>query len=216
MKTMKANNTIPPLKIKVSDYMNNYILDFDTTIFLMTVSLHLGGEINREKMLAMFRSIKNEGFPFGKINRVRHLFHWKSAHTDIWFNDENMHNIYREVYDNPYTTKKDELSFQEVMDHISLLLGKPYNYCLDWMRDQIVFKIFNASEYMIPYYFNNLGLSLKLQRYDDFEVSGYCCDDCDGDYEHYKSYRYDAYVLKRGKEDIANLFDSLKKKYQKQ
>jgi hypothetical protein len=208
-------NTIPPLKIKVSDFVKNYVLDFDTMIFLMTVSLHLGGEINRERMLAMFRNINKDGFPFGKINRVRRHFHWKSAHLDIWFNDENLQNIYREIFDNPYTTRKDELSFDEVMEHISLLLNKPYNYSLDWMRDQIVLKIFNASEYMIPYFFNNLGLSLKLQRYDDFEVDGYCCDDCDGDYHIYKGYRYDAYVLKRGKEEIMILFDSLKKKYPK-
>lgn len=63
--------------------------------------------------------------------------------------------------------------------------------------------------------FKEMGLvaSGSYVSYYNFSASGYCCDDCDGDYEVYKKGQYKRYVIDRMIDDIKKQLTNNKKKY---
>jgi hypothetical protein len=194
----------------VFDYY--YHLEEGTMIFLSAVVLHAGGEINRDRLLSMLKKANACSDIFGKKTAetnvgVRNLYHWKSKNLNKFFNDESLVYIYRELISDLKTSKQFEFTIEELLVYVNLMLNKNRNYCIDYLYHNVFSRLLNASQYC----FNSVNLPIKLQDIDDFDVTGYCCDDCDGDYEQYKAYRYEYHVVKLAKDDLKNYFISLKR-----
>jgi hypothetical protein len=115
--------------------------------------------------------------------------------------------IYRELISDQKTLKQYEFTVEELLVYVNLMLNKNRNYCIDWLYTNIFSRLINNGHY----YFNRLNLPIKFESIDNFDVTGYCCDDCDGDYEQYKAYRYEHYVVERAKDDLKKYFISLKR-----
>lgn len=189
-----------------------YRLDAGTVILITGIVLHSGGEINRDRLLALLRKAdaNSQMFvrPTPETNMgVRNLYHWKSKNLNKFFADENLLYVYREVLADAKTLKNYEFTIEQLIEYVRLMVNKPRNFCIDWLYSNIFSRLLETDCYS----FNGLNLPIKVQKIDDFEVSGYCCDDCDGDFEQYKAYRYENQVIKRASEDLKDYFISIKR-----
>jgi hypothetical protein len=176
-------------KLITSDY--HRVLEDRNTILLIIIHLHIDKKINDAKLKALFKNYRN-----GTL--TRHINTYYSKVNDRWYNDEPMRNIYLDIYE--FMPKKD-LSLEQVLPYLNLLLNRNKNYCIDFIYKQYVEPIAN-SIYFIHNNQIDLIESLKLIEIDltSFDADdlgdGYCCEDCDGSYAQYKSNKYELEVAK--------------------
>jgi hypothetical protein len=101
-----------------------------------------------------------------------------------------MKNIYLDIYDD---IPRKDLTLEQVLPYINLLLNKNKNYCIDFIYKQFVEPIANSIYYS---YKTDLIESFKLFKIDETSFyieglgDGYCCEDCDGSYTEYKGNKY--------------------------
>jgi hypothetical protein len=184
-----------------------------SSVFLIGIALESGGEINRQRLIAILRKVEhNSPYSFGQIKPEhslgrKNLYHWKSKNLNEFFNDETLLSIYRDVIDNPKVQRNYEFTIEQLIDYVRLMVNKPRNWCIDWLYNQI-FKPFLEGDH---YSFNSLNLPIKVQKLDDFQPTGYCCEDCDGDYGYYRASQYENQVMKVARQRLGEYFISLKR-----
>lgn len=199
-------------------YYTAYFKDSKIEALLIIIFLHKNEKISREKMVAMFRNLRED-----KLLRKVNTHHCKI--NNKWYSDEGMLTILKDAFKDVCCGKY-EMDLEEFVSYyISLYLNKPKNYCVDWVMTEIVEPVVrnysnNHEYYGALGYVKSFGVPLNIscESYEDYDPSGYCCEDCDGDYNVYKQYRFDAYVLEDNKREIkkqlANALHEYKKKYQ--
>jgi hypothetical protein len=106
-------------------------------------------------------------------------------------------------------------------------LNKPKNYCIDHIWFEYIEPF--ISKYGNREYYDNEDLKYILSfQYDTSNIDkteykyyeprgGYCCSDCDGDYDIFKKNRYEYDIVHKNKEYMESSFkkyiESIKKKY---
>jgi hypothetical protein len=184
----------------------------------MLVLLYHGGSINRESFLALCKQHKA-----GKMDRYINTYHCKI--NNKWYSDQPLFNVYLDVF---YKANINKVSFKEILPHFMLYTGKGKNYTIDWVFYQFIEPLIYA--YTNTTYWNiddwkinqlirvfstfEINFSSNLQTFDNYDAPGYCCEDCDGDYETYASYRYISNVIEPNKQclkkDFSKSLNSLK------
>lgn len=203
------------------DFNRNYNMVFDHqhVIFLIIVQMHLNGLINDKKLAAMFRGLND-----GTLMKRRNVYHCKI--NDSWHNDEGMYTILFDVYDDLIMHGKlvpKDIPMEVFIGYVQRLLNKPKNFCIDHIISEYVLPLIKMVERDIRHNHNSIKqiqafgdeilMELNFPTYERFEPSGYCCEDCDGDYREYKSRYYEYEVSRHWSKDVRKLFKTLFNKY---
>lgn len=209
---------------------NSYtLLDANIEAFLMIIFMHYHGRITDAKMHGMFKglrlnfkgSLTDWGlgrpinyFPNYNPKNVTPLLRRVSVYhnliNDRWYNDEGMYTIlqdtFYEVVLKPEHKVMDEKTF---MGYVNKFLCKGKKECYEFVQNEIIEPLLRKLD--VTYAFDStvnllqeIGVlsNVHYPSYRDYQVSYYCCEDCDGDYESYKQRQYMEYVVKRVKEEI--------------
>jgi hypothetical protein len=179
---------------------------------LITAFLHKENKINHQKMMAMFGGIKDE-----TLLKKRNTYHCKI--NNKWYSDEPMMTILREAFED-VCPNGSSMTFEDFLQYVSLYLNKPRNYCIDFIQSEIVEPIVNSYSEYNRKYVESFGLEsaeVNTTKYEWYEPTGYCCADHDGDYDTYKSWQYQRYVLEANQKAYRKAFTDYlhkqKKKY---
>jgi hypothetical protein len=189
-----------------SFYNNTHIENTDITVLLISL-LHHNGKINDEKLNAMFSSLRK-----GKLLRRINTYHCKI--NDQWYNDTDMFSILMDVYSNVSLSK--EMTLEIFLGYLNRYHNKNKNYCLDVVYFNYIEPLINNVE-SYPHYniLKNFDvLEGEVLTYEDALEKkdlgcGFCCEDCDGDYNDYKRNRYQYYY----KEDMVKKLKEKSKAY---
>lgn len=203
---------------------SNYsLIGNQTEVLLMIVFMHYNGKISHEKMMGMLRGLRlNFNNPMGlgfdyfsnykpKKNVTPLLRMVRTYHCSIngrWYNYEGMYTILQEVFFQ-LKVEKTSMDLNEFMKYLRIfLMTSKRNKLMFFIENEIIEPVYNIFEHNFVIgqrLFNDMGLTGTHSSYPDyyrFEPSGYCCDDCDGDYETYKKYQFQSYVIDRLLKDI--------------
>lgn len=188
------------------ELINKYSgLEREHVLFTLIVQLHINGKINEQSLSALFNNLKQ-----GKLDRRVKTYH--CTYNDRWYYDESMLDILINVVSELYPQ---DIPMEKMIYYVNRYLNKPRNYCIDHIIGNFILPIIKQYQNAIHYggYDHTLSklrlFNLDLpcvQSYDIYEPSGYCCSDCDGDYEDYKSWRYKYYVIDQAITDIKLAF----------
>lgn len=195
--------------IKLLSSVNCNVED-ETKMFLMISLLHNNGKINDQSLNALFKSLREKTL-------IRKIGTYKSKITDKWYDDPSIICIYREELSILFSKgMSDSLTLENVIYYTHRYLNKPHNYAIDYIYFQIVspivksYSVFGQNTILKSFCLdlNNVFI-FNHTEYDKYEVTGYCCEDCDGSYEDYKMSQYSSGSSKRSEiEKIENIFKS--------
>lgn len=218
--------------------------DKQTEIFLIATFMYHNGVINRAKALAMYKlclpekpskPISNRGInlaiDLGIIDNTKKSDRYfkrtyKCSITGKWHDHEGILSIYREAFEEKASDIRiKSLTLEEMIGYVNLMLNKGRNFCIDHIKYMIVDP---HLEHIITRAGSYGNESMALKRilgedfskiyyvpYDDFKVTSYCCEDCDGDYDYAKRSSYEWRIMsdlkKQSREIVSNKLDSEKK-----
>lgn len=177
----------------------------ESVLFMLIVQLHVNKRINDQSLSALFNNLKQ-----GKLDRWVNTYH--CTYNDKWYGDESMLDILIDVVSelNPQ-----DIPIQQMIYYVNRYLNKPRNYCIDYIISNFILPLINRlhwCDYDSLYGEVNLLKDFNLsylpnvQSYDNYSPSGYCCEDCDGNYNQYKYSQYKHYVLDQAIKDIKKVF----------
>ena len=181
----------------------NWTLEERNIILLIIIHLHIDKKINDAKLKALFKNYRNKTL-------TRRIGTHHCTINNKWYNDEPMKNIYLDIYED---MPKKDLTIEQVLPYLILLLNRNKNYCIDFIYKQFVEPVTKAIHYLNRNdidLFNSFKMGeISLKSYEDTLGlgDGYCCEDCDGDYEDYKRMQFQ-YSLGRDFRD--KLLDKIK------
>jgi hypothetical protein len=206
---------------------NSYaLIGNNVEAFLMIIFMHYHGRITDAKMHGMFKGLrlnftgytpfsdfgKKNYFPNYKPKNVTPLLRYvKTYHNtinDSWYNDESMYTILQETFYEAVLTKK-EMDMKTFMGYVNKFLCKGKKECYEFVHNEVIEAILQMLD--VSYNFDRgvnllqeLGIinNVSYPSFDRYEVWGYCCDDCDGDFDDYKQRQYHENVVKRLKDEI--------------
>lgn len=164
-------------------------LESRNIILLILIHLHIDKKINDAQLKAFFKNYRK-----GILDRFVKTYH--CSINDKWYNEEPMLEVFFDIY-NDIPNK--DLTIEQVLPYLNLLLNKNKNYCIDFIYKQFVEP---AIIFMNIYsdnsidFLNSFKLGIDIPTYSQMIGlgSGYCCEDHDGDYEEYKRRNYE-YVV---------------------
>lgn len=217
---------------------NSYaLIGNEVEALLMICFMHYHGRITDAKMYGMFKGLRLNfihTFSFGlgspvyfpnlkpkrdekPLLRMVNTYH--NTINDSWYNHEAMYTILQDTFfEVAMKPEHKEMSLDTFMGYLNKFLGKNKRSCYLFIENEIIDKVYHIFEYDFDKgvdLFKEMGLvaSGSYTSYYNFSASGYCCDDCDGDYETYKKGQYKHYVIDRMMEDIKKQLTNNKKKY---
>ena len=194
------------------------------TLLLIILFLYHNKIINRDRFLALSKQIKEN-----KMDRRVNTFH--CTINDKWYTDESILTIYLDVF---YKLAPNaDIDFKDALPHLMLHTGKGKNYTIDWFFYEYIEPLINSYTSCGSYFsVNEWGIEKALNAMHlfgiDFQKSnmksfdkwkdyyggdGYCCEDCDGDYETYCHSRYVSYVVSNNKKTLREDFSLVLNKY---
>jgi hypothetical protein len=224
----------PKLITDFRDVYNNYSFtnfghsENNRTLLLIISFLYHSEKINRARFLALSKQIKEN-----KMDRRVNTFH--CTINDKWYTDERTLNIYLDVFYNPNADTMvsavkgkilwHDVDFKDILPILMLHTGKNKNFTIDWLFYEFIQPILEKYEQSGHYFsVNEWGIQQSLQmmqtfgidftksnmkpfhQWKDGNVSGYCCEDCDGEYESYASNQYACYVVSNNKKTLREDF----------
>lgn len=163
----------------------NYCIEEVDKLFLLGVLLHTNNIITTPQLLGILQKVRTKKVPFKKTYRCNINKKWynEMLYTEI---------LYDILTDNRHTST---LDFNSLLKYVNLLTNKTKNYNIDWVKHQLILPYTPNSNYFIdPDYIENRLIDLKnifdikidFTPYNSYDSYGYCCEDCDGDYESYR------------------------------
>ena len=184
------------------DYIGNQTES--TRGFLYVIFMHKNGIINREKMIAMFRSLRE-----GTLLRYVNTYHCNI--NDKWYNGESMIDVLEDVFKGAKPIQHEQIDFDEMLSYLNLYLNKPKNYCIDYIYSRFVnplIQSFGGYARQLDT-IQSFGINCRVHSiiaFENFSPSGYCCDDCDGDYMDYKRSQYERECIDGTKDKLKKAF----------
>lgn len=164
------------------DLIGENKLDADTTVFLITVFLHINNIINREKMIAIFKGLREKTF-------IRKIKTYHSNINDKWYEDTDTFDIMLSVFNNyKNSLKYDAIIVEEFLKYINLYLNKKRNYCINFIYCEIVYVLIELFECEEKYHDRHFGDTSKslLKLLEQFKIDFPKVDT-------YRTYNYNSY-----------------------
>lgn len=189
-----------------TDIANNRNLEWEIRAFMYIVSFKESGLISRVSALALFRNLRE-----GKLLRKVNTYHCPI--NEKWYNDDFILNVYEDVY---HTNKIVScVDMRDVVAYANLYYNLPVAQCFKWLLDELISPFI---ENLMVDKLKEFGFDTPTTTYepfDTFRTSGYCCSDCDGCFEDYKTWKYNHYVADQTKEYYWEVIRNLKKDFSK-
>jgi len=187
------------MKIKSEILTECSYLSNEAKCLLYIIFFHNSGLIYDNKRKGMFKSLRDGKllFPRNGIPGIKGAYHSKI--NDKWYNDDFILDIFEDILCDKTI---EPIEFDVLIENIQLYLNKTKNYCIDFIFEHILRPFTQSFYYSGIYrfkYLETLGIAehVDVRSIEDcFDLDlGYCCEDCDGDLETYKSYRYEYYYV---------------------
>lgn len=189
-------------------------LEDEHKIIFYAAILHKNGAINDVKLRGIFKSLRER---IAKKNTYWLVRTYHCNINDKWYNDMFMQDIFKDIiyYDMSTHISTTSLDIKELISYVNIYLNKSHNYCVDFIFFNYIKEAINRNRSYNGYYeyvnsYFNTNFTILRKEDDEFSSSGYCCEDCDGDYDDYVENRYIHFTLDRIKEEIEKHF---KKEY---
>ncbi len=187
---------------------DNYYIENDDKALLQIFILYKYNLISEAKRNGMLSSLRKK-----TLTTYKNTYH--CTINDEWYNNEPFIDILDDVIiraklDDPYIT------MEEMLIYMNNYFSANKNYCLNKIYGLFIYPVIQNinTEYM-----NKALVSLGINSattnddYDDYECHGYCCDDCDGDYDEYKRSQYDYRIIQDNNKQINLLVTNILDKY---
>lgn len=182
----------------------------ETSAVIMLSFLHYNGVINSENLKAKFKQLKN-----GTL--LRNIKTHKSSINNKWYYDQSMINVLYDCFETSYKPKN--IPIKDFINYVILYTKGNKSYSINWIYYNVVEPFLNkyGDNYELQYKFDLFEVKFdhNVVLYKDYEPSGYCCEDHDGDYAEYKYSNYKYYIgknnLKKVKQTFISYLNSLKK-----
>lgn len=180
------------MEFNISQFKRFYYSDVDkeSLILLIISDMHLQNKITDAKLKGMVRSLRE-----GKLIRFVRTFH--CGINDKWYSDESMFDVLINVHDEICNERIIQLD--EFFYYLNLLHNKNKNYCVDNVYNTFVKPLINNIQNSANYQIlKSYGVEFNYLTFEDADKkynlgSGYCCEDCDGDYFEFKRFNYQHY-----------------------
>lgn len=144
----------------------------------------------------------------------RRLKTYKSIVLDEWFQDTHITDV---LVQEAETCNNRDLTFEEYFTYLNIGLSRNRNWVVNWIAFSIYKAMLNADANH-AYRFINASNLIEISpiSYEEADrmydlSSGFCCDDCDGDYYSYKQSKYQHYYRLNEKDVLKPLFEAFKK-----
>lgn len=198
-----------------------YLLEDKDIAFIYLVFFHYNGIISDGKFKGMLKTLRPIDPKALKLDipLLRKVGTYHNTINDKWYNDESMIDILEDTFtDLKHKIVKKEMPLEEFLKYINLLTNKNKNFCVDYFYFQIVermlrqyvanFENYDGTGFRCLHSLNSAyDFESKRLEWVKFKPTGYCCEDCDGDYETYKRSQFSAEIG-------CKLFSSLEKHFQ--
>jgi len=192
--------------------IDSYYFNNDKKALLIIIHLFEHNLINYKSFNAYIKKYKD-----GTISKSKNTYHCKV--NDKWYNFESMSNIYLELY-SYRNLPKNNIPIEKFIEYIMLVLNKKRNYCIDYIFFEFYKPIIDSINSR-----NKYNLEIKVSILNSFRLkneliisepsySGWCCDDCSGDFDIYVENQYENRFIECFKQYIKysiNDFTNLKK-----
>lgn len=178
----------------------------NSVMLVLIANLHIQKKINDKKRNAMFASLREDKL-------IRKIGTYHCTINDRWYNDESTFSIFCEAYEDKCVRK--DLTVEEFLPYLNLYLGKPRNYCLNYIFYEyikpLLDNIGNQDNVRLLRKFNIKDLQDTVLSYEEanhkYDLGlGYCCEDCDGCFTRYKQDAYHFNYERHDVEKAAKLF----------
>jgi len=190
METMIISPNLIPENTR---YGYGYPLPEKSVLFLIIVQLHLCKIINDKKLNAMLKSLKDNS-----IMRQIGTYHCKI--NNKWYNKYDYPNTMSDIIVKAYRdTCSNPISYdlEVLLKYVHKFTNANRNYNIDWIYHEIIYpyvRNLDTDESIIAIQLFEIP-NVHIITYEEADNRnelgfGYCCDDCDGDFENYKFNRY--------------------------
>lgn len=122
------------MTINTHKWIQNYNLDTKEIILLILATLHFNKRISDAKYKGQMASLRT-----GELLRRKKTHH--SSINDRWYDHETPKEVYTDIY---HFFPKESIPFENLINAISLLTGKNYNFCINYFLDYYITPLFNA------------------------------------------------------------------------
>lgn len=202
------------MKMKITDkYLYHKSENKEDIVFMLICFLYKQKRINRQSMCALFAHLRAN-----KLLRKIKTYHCPI--NNKWYHDEYMFNILLDAYDNGRPKERErEMSIEEFISYLQLYHNKNRNYCINLLATSFILPLLKeainsiAAESILK----DWGILKSDQSFDYETVEdkwdlgfGHCCEDCDGNIETYKKYRWRDKVIYFYQEIAKEVFAKLK------
>lgn len=178
----------------------------ENNMFVLLSLFHINGLINDSSLKAQFKSLRE-----GKLLRKIGTYHSKI--NDRWYNDENIFDVYEDIFDSMKHPSgkaklrlerinklrkisglepklfKGFLNFEETLKYLNKYLNKNRNYCIDHLYHEFIKPGISNYEYNYITIRSLLGYDFsKFEKTTSF-YDDYCCEYCCGEYSDWLEYK---------------------------
>jgi hypothetical protein len=173
----------------------------DNYCALSIIVLYEIGAFNIEQLKGYFKSFK-----CGKLDTYKTTKKVKLFGSDKWFSNLEMYQIFSSIF--TWDVPQFKVDFENVLKHFQRFMPiqndrASYQIILSNISDKIekyccenLHKLNTVSEIIDADYMKN------IVKFDDFTPNGYCCEDCDGNYDTYKYFKYNFEILDSVRQSI--------------
>jgi hypothetical protein len=180
-------------------FLENYDLEDTIKCVMYLIFFYHNGMINNESFLGQLKSLRK-----GTLLKRKNTYHSKI--NDEWYSDTSILEIFRDIWEDyrskGKTPRNNSIDFNKFIQYFGFFLpGKNKNYVIDYIYFNMLSNIPNLYKHYYERY-NNYLKEFDIPNFnsksihDNFGLGdGYCCEDCDGDYEQYKQIRYESYIV---------------------
>lgn len=212
------------LKLIASKHYDNILDDIEISVLLASF-LHYNDIINDKKLQAMYKGLRDRS-----LLKHRNVYHCNI--NNKWYSDEPMINILLDILSDGYNgviaeisgkrITKTEMDIEIYLKYMNRYLNKNRNYCIDYVYDNVVKPFINRYEsgcsfwHFTDHHFHCDNAFIELfgvqlngfnnTKLENFDAYGYCCEDCDGDYEDFKRSKFEYQVLRNNVKAIEKGF----------
>lgn len=186
---------------------HTYLLSDEVCALISLTSLYKKKRITRDKLLGQLKALRE-----GTLTRYKKTYHCKI--TGSWYNEAPFVEILEGLCN---SSRLPEVSYNDLIEVISLFANKGYNYSINYIVSSIVLPCFNrwsrvennnavfgTGNYAGGYFQTNLIDFPEIEKVEYRESNCCCCGCCCSSYISYE-------VEDNAKEKIINYFHNYKK-----
>lgn len=167
---------------RLLDRWVRHYLESEVIVFMLIVQLHYSKKISDEKLKGMLKALRN-----GTM-RYKNTYH--CTINDKWYSEETMVDILFDVIEEQII----DIPIETFLVYLNKYLNKNKNFCIDWVYFGVFKPLINIwTNDVIDAIIKSISNVVDVENYKSYEDAlesgelsyGYCCSDCDGNFNSY-------------------------------